>query len=176
VITDLTEIRRLAAEKEPENLEFRRHLKAHHVPEGPFHVLAREAEQRMDCRQCANCCRETTVDVSEAEVAAIASLLGCTIEQAMRQYTGLDPNDHHRVLLREQGACVFLDHNECTIYDARPRPCRDYPHLSREVTSLGGRMESACRNAAICPIVYDALEAYKKLVGFHPHHHGPHTA
>ena len=53
------------------------------------------------------------------------------------------------------------------IYAARPAACRDFPHLAPCTHSLGGRLSSLCRNAWFCPIIYNALESYKHLVGYH---------
>jgi hypothetical protein len=43
--------------------------------------------------------------------------------------------------------------------------------------TLGGRPSSHDRWAACCPIIYNALEAYKHLMGYPPHrHHAPRAA
>jgi Fe-S-cluster containining protein len=68
---------------------------------------------------------------------------------------------------------VFLDHNLCMIYSARPKTCRDFPHVGLGEHSLGSRPCSLARWAALCPIVYNALESFKHLTGFHPRHHDP---
>jgi Fe-S-cluster containining protein len=61
---------------------------------------------------------------------------------------------------------VFLDGNLCLIYDARPKACRNFPHLGLAMRTLGGRLSSICRWASLCPIVYNALERYKHVVGY----------
>jgi hypothetical protein len=58
VVTDLVQIRRLAEMEQGENLDFRRFLNAHHVPDHLFRQIAREVEQQIDCTVCANCCLE----------------------------------------------------------------------------------------------------------------------
>jgi uncharacterized protein len=168
VVTDLVQIRLLAREKEAENLEFRRHLRAHHGLEDGFDATAQEVAQQVDCTQCANCCRETKVDVAADEVKAIAEHLGCTEEQARHEYTEVDAADHRRILRQPDGACVFLDGNLCMIYEARPRACRDFPYVGVHATLLGTRMSSMFSHAWFCPIMYNAIEMHKHRVGYHP--------
>lgn len=169
MVTDLAEVRRLGETKQAENLDFRRYLSAHHHPDEPFHTLAREIERQIDCTACANCCRHSVVTVSPAEIGAIASYLNMEPAEAARLYTEPDPGEPGKRILRsDTNGCVFLAGNLCMVYEARPRPCRDFPHVAREERSLGGRMSSVCRWAPLCPIVYNALEEYKKLTGYRP--------
>ncbi len=169
MVTDLVEIRRLGIASEAENLEFRRHLSARRHRAGEFQSLAAEIQEQVDCTACANCCRNSIVTVNGSEVEAIARYLGYTVEQVTRQYTAPDPNSPAaRVLATTVKGCVFLDGNLCTIYEARPKACRDFPHVALGRRSLGGRMSSLCRWASLCPIVYNALESYKHLVGYRP--------
>lgn len=166
MITDLAQIQRLAQEKEAENLAFRRYLRGHQRPKHEFSEVAAGVEEQIDCTQCANCCREMDVEVSTAEVTAIAAHLGMRVEDALRLYTRFDPHAQERTLAKKDGACVFLDGNLCMVYEARPRPCREFPHTHPPGVSLGSRMSSVCRHASVCPILYNALEAYKHRLGF----------
>jgi hypothetical protein len=174
VLTDPGEIRRLARTKRGENLDFRRHLKAHHCPEEAFHILADEVAAQIDCTRCANCCREMIVNVSAEDVARIAAHLRMPVFEVARQYVESDPDEpSRRVLINRANSCVFLDGNLCLIYDARPKPCREFPNLVSRSRSLGGRMASVCRHAEVCPIVYNTLEEYKREVGYRPKPHHP---
>ena len=87
VISDLAEIRRRTESNEAENLDFRRHIAAHHLSIEPFHILANDIAARTDCTACANCCRHTIVDVSPAEIRVIAAFLGIADEQVIQMYT-----------------------------------------------------------------------------------------
>ena len=170
VVTDLTEIRRLGTAKKAENLAFRRYLAGHHHPVEPFQILASQIQQQVDCTGCANCCRYSTVSVSAPEIAAIASHLDLEPEDVLRQYTTPDPeNAHLRILRSTRDGCIFLDGTLCMVYEARPKTCRDFPHVALGTHSLGGRVSSLCRWTSLCPIIYNAIEAYKHLVGYHPH-------
>jgi Fe-S-cluster containining protein len=162
----------LAAEKEAENLEFRRYLRQHHEADGLFFVVAQRVEAQVDCRQCGNCCLETRVTVSEAEIAAIASFLGMPVSEVVRQYTEADAVEHSLLLAQPGGgACVFFDKGLCLVYEARPLACREFPHVDTGHASLGSRLESIGRHASICPILYGAFEEMKHVVGYHARHH-----
>lgn len=169
MITDPSEIRRLAEEKRAENIDFRRYLKEHHCPEEQFHILACEIERQIDCTECANCCHDILVAISPAEIDAIAAFLGVPRENVVRECTLPNPDAPGARILRSlNGPCVFLEGKRCMIYDARPKPCREFPHSELTRRTLGGRMSSQCRRVEVCPIVYNTLEAYKHLVGYHP--------
>lgn len=169
VVTDLDEVRRLGTAKAEENLSFRRSLSAHHADDRPFQILANDIQQHINCKACANCCRYSAVSVNPREIEAIAGRLGVTPEAAARLYTVRDPDaPASRILRTSQSGCIFLDGNLCQIYSARPQACRDFPHVAVGTHSLGARQSSLARWAALCPIIYNALEAYKHLTGYHP--------
>ena len=110
------------------------------------------------------------VPVDQAEIENIARHLRDTPEAVTRLYTAPDPDvPGARILANSGEGCVFLDHNLCMIYDARPKTCRDFPHVAIGTHSLGGRPSSLARWAALCPIIFNALEIHKHLTGFHPH-------
>ncbi|HEY1207245.1 MAG: YkgJ family cysteine cluster protein [Bryobacteraceae bacterium] len=170
MVTDLAEVFRLGTAKAEENLAFRRYLCAHHYPDRPFRILASNVQRHVDCTACANCCRHSVVSVNKPEIENIAWRLGTRPEAVARLYTAPDPDaPASRALLSSGEGCVFLDGNLCMIYEARPKMCRDFPHVAVGTHSLGGRPSSLARWAALCPILYNALESYKHLTGYHPH-------
>ena len=168
VVTDLAEVFRLGSEKAEENLAFRRHLSAHHTDETTFQIVASDIQQHIDCTSCANCCRYSVVPVSKPEIEIIAARLGVTVETAVHTYTVPDPEaPGSRILLNSNQGCVFLERNLCTIYEARPAACRDFPHVAIGIHTLGSRLSSHARWAPLCPIIYNALEELKHLTGYH---------
>lgn len=170
MVTDLPEILRLGTLKAKENLAFRRYLAARHVSDRQFQILASELQREMDCTACANCCRHGVVPLHEADIEKIAQFLGVTPETIVQRYTTPDPDvTGSRILVSSREGCVFLDGNLCMIYEARPKTCHDFPHVAIGTHSLGGRPASLARWAALCPIIYTALERHKHLVGFHTH-------
>lgn len=167
VVTDLGEVFRLGTERAEENLAFRRFLANHHYPSGPFQILAQEVESQVDCTTCANCCRHGEVEVSAADLEGIARHLGTTVEEVERLYTEpvAGAPALHTLRSTEEG-CVFLDGNLCVVYAARPKACREFPHIAPGLHSLGSRPESHDRWAALCPILFNAIEEYKRVTGF----------
>ncbi|MDZ4796995.1 MAG: YkgJ family cysteine cluster protein [Bryobacteraceae bacterium] len=169
VVIDLDDVRRLGNEKADENIAFRRHLAAHHVREAAFQILATEIQREVDCTACANCCRHSIVSVNAAELETIAAHLSVSPETARAVY--MEPDPEAPVLRRLRSTldgCIFLDtENFCIIYEARPNTCRDFPHINVGHHSLGARPASQARWAALCPIIYNALETYKRITGFH---------
>jgi Fe-S-cluster containining protein len=167
LVTDLVEVFRLGTAKAEENLAFRRYLSAHHHSDKEFQILASEVQQHIDCSACANCCRSSVVPVSEAEIADIALHLDTTPEEVARMYTVADPDEpHSRILQSSSEGCVFLNDNLCMIYEARPKTCRDFPHVTPGSHTLGSRQASHARWAALCPIIFNALEQQKHVTGF----------
>jgi Fe-S-cluster containining protein len=169
MVTDLIQIRRLGEKNRTENLKFRRWIKSHTFVERQFRRAAEDIHAKIDCRQCAECCRVTEVQIVERDVEHLARYLGVPRQRFLDEYTALD-KDGALILRRtpsQQGAgCVFLDGNDCTVYDARPGNCERFPHLLRGAGSLESRMWELTDRATYCPIVYNWMEAVKDLTNF----------
>lgn len=167
MVTDLAEVFRLGTARAKENLDFRRYLSARHDSGRMFPILATRVQQQIDCTACANCCRHSIVAVSSTDIGQIASSLNIAAGTVIQLYT--DPDRERpgsRILRTSRDGCVFLDDNLCVIYEARPKACRDFPHIGARIRSLGGRPSAHARWAPLCPIIYNALEMHKQLAGF----------
>jgi hypothetical protein len=180
VITDLVQIRRLGEQKREDNLRFRKWMKSHVFVERQFRKAAQEVEDGIDCRQCAECCRVTEVQLVDRDIAKLSRFLGISEREFMEKHTALDA-DGAAILVRVKSkdgsksgsngdsmACEFLDGNECTVYEARPTNCERFPHLVRGAGSLESRMWAFANRATYCPIVYNWMETVKKLTKFTP--------
>jgi hypothetical protein len=166
MITDLVQIRLLGEKKRPENERFRRHLKVHDHSERRLRIIAAEIEEQIDCTVCANCCRVATVKVSERDVERLSRHLSMSRAEFLAKYTTVN-EEEGRILTRQEGqGCVFLEGNDCTVYDARPDTCSRFPHLVRGNGSIASRMWQFIDRAVYCPIVYNALEAFKTETRF----------
>jgi Fe-S-cluster containining protein len=166
VITDLVQIERLGEKKRAENERFRRFMKTHDVRERRFRRMAEEIEDQIDCRACANCCKVAETDLAEREIDRLARAVGVTRTEFIQRYTTQSEDGGELILRRTAHGCVFLDGNDCTIYEDRPETCRNFPHLVRGSGSIASRMWQFIDRATYCPIVYNSLEAYKLISGF----------
>ncbi len=165
MITDLVQIRRLGEQKREENGRFRVHLKRHNYVERKLRKMAQEIQEQIDCTQCANCCKVATVAPTERDIEKMARFLRISPEQFLRDYTTRDEQGELSLRRNERG-CVFLDGNDCTIYEVRPRICVDFPHLVKGEGPISTRMWYFVDRATYCPIVYNSLEAFKEETGF----------
>lgn len=168
MLTDLIQIRRLARLHEAENLEFRRHVHDRHISDHPLRERVSALLKQFDCTQCANCCRQTRVPVSADEIAEIAACLAMEAAKVRQLYTERGDDSSETLLKQQDDACVFLDGGVCMVYEARPEACRQFPAIALHADLLGNRLPSVCRQAAICPVVFEALEEFKHLTGFRP--------
>lgn len=167
MITDLVQIQRLGEKKVAENEKFRRHMKVHDFPERRFRGVALDFEEKIDCRACGNCCKVAETDVTKRDIERLAKYLRLTPKQFVAQYTTASVQEADEVILRRnEHGCIFLDGNDCTVYDARPDTCQDFPHLVRGAGSIESRMWQMIDRATYCPIVYNTLEEWKAIVGF----------
>lgn len=165
MLTDLVQIRRLGEKKRAENERFRKHLKSHVFVERRFRRIAEEIEDEINCLECANCCRVATARLIERDVEKLAKFLRIKPGQFLERYAE-ESEDEGVILKRDASGCVFLSGNECTVYEARPASCENFPHVVRGNGSITSRMWEFIDRACYCPIVYNSLEAFKDEAGF----------
>jgi Fe-S-cluster containining protein len=165
MLTDLVQIRRLGENKRDENERFRKHLKRHNFVERRFRQIAQSIEDDIDCRSCANCCRVATTRITGRDVEKMARFLRVKPSDFIRDYAQ-ESQDEGLILKRTEAGCVFLDGNDCAIYEARPHNCEYFPHVVRGEGSLLSRMWDFKDRACYCPIVFNTLEAFKAETSF----------
>lgn len=165
MITDLVQIRRLGEKTRDENERFRRHLKTHGYVERRLRKIGAGIEAQIDCTVCANCCKVAAVPLLERDILKLARFMRLTPARFKAQYVVQDP-ENGPVLSRNEQGCVFLAGNDCTVYEARPSNCVDFPHVVRGDGRISTRMWEFIDRACYCPIVFNALEAFKDETGF----------
>ena len=117
--------------------------KIHHLHQGAF--------AKIDCLKCANCCKTTGPLFSNKDINLIAGHLKLTPNAFINNYLQID-EDNDYVL--QTVPCPFLGNdNYCSIYQVRPKACREYPHTDR-VNQLG-ILKLTEKNVSICPAVAD---------------------
>ncbi len=114
--------------------------------------------QRTDCLECANCCKTTGPLFTDKDVERIAKFFKQKPQQFISQHLRVD-EDNDYVL--QSVPCTFLGtDNYCSIYDVRPKACREFPHTDRKKFQQISNL--TLKNVAICPAVFNIVEAMKK--------------
>ena len=157
----LANLKSLAGSKHKENKKFFARLRSKKPKnfDKTIHQIHDEVFACTDCLQCANCCKTTGPKFTQKDVERIASHFNLRPAEFMDQYLQMD-EDGDTVL--QQVPCPFLDsQNYCTIYDIRPKACRQYPHTN-QVGQLG-ILPLTLKNIEICPAVYEITERMKDV-------------
>ena len=123
-----------------------------------FHQLHEEVFEEINCLTCANCCKTTSPIFYPTDIERIAKAMRIKPGAFVEKYLRID-EDNDFVL--KSSPCPFLDgENYCTIYEDRPKACREYPHTDRkkmvQITDL------TYKNTLVCPAVLEIVERLKQ--------------
>ncbi len=153
---------KLAKDKHSENKRFFNRLKKK-PPKQLDYIMQElhEAEfESTNCLDCANCCKTTGPLFTDKDVDRISKYFRQKPQQFIEQYLRID-EDNDYVL--QQVPCAFLGtDNYCSIYDVRPKACREFPHTDRKKFQQISNL--TLKNVAICPAAFNIVEEMKKLV------------
>jgi Fe-S-cluster containining protein len=117
-------------------------------------ALHEEAFSKIDCLNCANCCKNHSPRFKIPDIKRIAKYLGMKEGLFIQTYLKLD-EDNDYVL--QQQPCSFLQtDNTCQIYEARPSDCARYPYTDEDV--FVKRQALTVKNSEVCPAVFSILE------------------
>jgi uncharacterized protein len=149
----------LAAKSEPDWKRFlAKNKKKLESMDLQVHALHDKISERTDCLLCANCCRSLGPRITDKDVERVAKALRMKAADVISKYLRVDEEGD---MVFQSMPCPFLGaDNYCSIYESRPKACREYPHTDRkrfyQIYNL------SIKNAYTCPIVYEVLEELKK--------------
>jgi len=119
-----------------------------------------EAFSKIDCLQCAGCCKTISPRFKTPDIKRVSKHLGLRESVFIDTYLRLDEDGDYVV---KRSPCAFLGaDNYCSIYDIRPNDCRNYPYTDSE--EFFKRPNTTMLNSVICPAVYYVLERLKMIV------------
>ncbi|WP_034921377.1 YkgJ family cysteine cluster protein [Gillisia sp. CAL575] len=122
--------------------------------------LHEEEFKRTDCLSCANCCKTTGPLFTNKDIERIAKHFRQKPVQFIETYLRVDEDNDH---VLQQVPCTFLgEDNYCSIYEVRPKACREYPHTDRK--DFHKISNITLNNTAICPAAYNIVEEMKRRI------------
>ena len=146
--------------KRKENKKFFRDLKKINSKklDITIHSLHNNEFECTDCLKCANCCKTTGPLFTDKDISRISKFL--KIKPSLFTDKFLRVDEDHDYVLKTLPCSFLLEDNRCSIYDVRPKACREFPHTDRikqkQLLSL------TQKNTEVCPAVFNIIENLKK--------------
>jgi len=157
---EIDSLKQQAKEKLKENKKFLDRLRQ----KPPKHLdtimqdLHTKTFNKVDCLECANCCKTTSPIVTDKDTQRIAKHLKMKAHAFEQRYLRVD-EDGDTVF--KNAPCEFLaDDNYCLIYNVRPKACSEYPHTNRKKFHLINKI--TLENTAVCPATFKIVEKLKE--------------
>jgi Fe-S-cluster containining protein len=158
----LQQLPQKAREKHSENKKYFARLKKR--PPKDLDYTMRELHEaefrKTNCLDCANCCKTTGPLFTRADIDRISKHFRIKPQELIDRYLRIDEDNDH---VLKQVPCAFLGaDNYCSIYEVRPKACREYPHTDRKKFHQIGTL--TLKNMAICPAAFNIVEEMKKRI------------
>ncbi|MBT8395050.1 MAG: YkgJ family cysteine cluster protein [Bacteroidia bacterium] len=153
---------KLAKDKHSENKRFFDRLKRKPPKQLDYIMqeLHEEEFEKTDCLQCANCCKTTGPLFTHKDIERISKYFRLKPKQFIDQYLRIDEDSDY---VLQTLPCKFLgSDNYCSIYDVRPKACREFPHTDRKRFQQISKL--TLKNISICPAAYNIVEEMKNHI------------
>jgi Fe-S-cluster containining protein len=113
-----------------------------------------EAFEKIDCLQCAACCKNYSPRFKTPDVKRISKHLRLKESDFIAIYLNVDEEGD---FVAKSAPCPFLGtDNYCTIYEVRSSDCARFPYTNEDV--LIKRQALTLKNASFCPITFYVLD------------------
>ena len=120
--------------------------------------LHEEAFSKIDCLQCAACCKHYSPRFKTPDIKRIAKRLRMKEGVFIETYLQLDKEGDY---VAKAAPCPFLgEDNYCGIYEDRPSDCHRFPYTDEDV--LIDRPLLTLKNVSFCPITFYVMESLIK--------------
>ena len=157
---DLVNLKLNSKLKRKENTKFFKRLKTINSKklDKSIHNIHEKVFSCTDCLKCANCCTTTGPLFTDRDITRISRYLKIKPSDFTHKYLKIDEDFDY--ILKKVPCEFLLKDNSCSIYNVRPKACREYPHTDR--IKQHQILEITQKNIEICPAVYNIIEDLKK--------------
>lgn len=125
-----------------------------------FSELHDKAFEEIDCLECANCCKTTSPIFRDIDIVRLSKSLKMNMGEFTEKYLKMD-NEGDYVL--KSSPCPFLmNDNKCSVYQNRPKACREYPHTDRK--PMKPILDLTLRNTRVCPAVSRIMSHWQEEI------------
>ena len=116
----------------------------------------------VNCLKCANCCKTMTPTFTKTDVTRIAAHLEMT-PKAFREKWLMKEEESGDWVNKTQ-PCQFLNlkNNKCSIYEVRPKDCKEFPHHNKKPFDLYN--DTFTNNIVYCPATNLLVSRLKKKI------------
>ena len=112
------------------------------------------AFEKIDCLQCANCCKNYSPRFKMPDIKRISKYLRIKETELIDKYLVMDKEGDY---VTKTSPCPFLgSDNYCSIYEVRPTDCVRFPYMDDDF--MLKRQPLALKNSSFCPITYYVIE------------------
>ncbi len=115
-----------------------------------FHSLHEEVFEHINCLDCANCCSSISPTLYNRDIDRIASTLRLKPSEVVEKHIRID--DENDYVFRETPCPFLMEDYCCSVYEDRPKACREYPHTDRN--KMFQILSLTKKNVYVCPAVY----------------------
>ena len=154
------ELKNIASDRKRDNSVLFRKLKRKKPPDLDLTVkrLHRQVFEKIDCLECANCCKTISPILIDKDIQRISKKLKIKLSEFADYYLKEDVEGD---FVFKESPCPFLmSDNYCSIYEVRPRACREYPHTDRK--RFFQILDLTLKNTYVCPAVLEIVAELKK--------------
>ena len=114
-----------------------------------------------NCLTCANCCRNHSPIIEPDEIPNLCQSIGISSSELFEKYVEMD-EDGDFVFKWQPCPMLNLEDNQCSIYNQRPKACREYPHTNMQV--IKNHLDLLEKNVEICPAAEEIVSRVLKQI------------
>jgi Fe-S-cluster containining protein len=126
-----------------------------------IHELHDEVFEAVDCLECANCCKTVGPAITDVDIERLSKHLKIKPSKLIELHIEMD--DEHDYIFKAHPCPFLLSDNYCSVYDSRPKACREYPHTDRRRSMQLLQLHKT--NITFCPAVYEVFNRLKVKLG-----------